>query len=159
MRWRTATEEETEALGARLARTRPATDGEPLVLYLRGELGSGKTTLARGFARAAGVSSPVRSPTYTLIELYAAGATTVVHLDLYRVQSPEELESLGLRECAKPRHVWLIEWPERGGGRLPKADLEVALTAGPLGHDIDLTAASALGAQWLVQLESEPRTP
>ena len=131
-----------------------------MVLYLRGELGSGKTTFARGFARAAGVTGAVRSPTYTLIEPYpAAGALTLVHLDLYRVQSPAEVESLGLREWATPRHLWLIEWPERGGGRLPAADLEVLFSAGPGGHDIEVTAASALGARWLVQLESGPRTP
>ena len=159
MRRRTVKDEETAELGAHLARARPDTDAQPAVIYLRGELGSGKTTLARGFAHAAGVSSPVRSPTYTLIEFYPAGVTTLVHLDLYRIQSPGELESLGLREWAKPKHVWLIEWPERGGGRLPAADLEVALTAGSLGHDIEVTAASALGAKWLVQLESDPRTP
>jgi tRNA threonylcarbamoyladenosine biosynthesis protein TsaE len=159
MRWRTAKDEETEQVGARLARTRPGAEAQPLVLYLRGELGSGKTTLARGFARAAGVTGAVRSPTYTLIEFYPAGASTLVHLDLYRIQSPAELESVGLRDWAKPKHLWLIEWPERGAGRLPAADLEVALAAGPFGHDIEVTAASALGAQWLVQLESEPRTP
>ena len=159
MRARTATAEETEELGARLARARPAADSSLAVLYLRGELGSGKTTFARGFARAAGVTALVRSPTYTLLELYPARTRTLVHVDLYRVQSPAELDSLGLREWATARHVWLIEWPEHGAGRLPAADLVVKFTGGVQGHEIDLTAGSALGAGWLVQLESGARTP
>jgi tRNA threonylcarbamoyladenosine biosynthesis protein TsaE len=158
VRARTGRAGETEELGARLAHARPQTDALA-VLYLEGELGSGKTTLARGFARAAGVSTLVRSPTYTLLELYPAAGLTLVHLDLYRVQSPAELDSLGLREWARPAHLWLIEWPEHGAGRLPAADLVVSLAATPAGHDVEVTAASALGAAWLVQLESDARTP
>lgn len=153
MRTRTQTAEETEALGARLARARPPSDAALAVLYLCGELGSGKTTFVRGFARAAGVGGLVRSPTYTLLELYPAAGGTLVHLDLYRVQSPAELDSLGLREWAAPAHTWLIEWPEHGVGRLPQADLVVGFTAGGAGHDIEVTSGSALGAAWLVELE------
>jgi tRNA threonylcarbamoyladenosine biosynthesis protein TsaE len=156
VRTRTRTAEETEELGARLARARPASGAPLAVVYLSGELGSGKTTFARGFARAAGVRAPVRSPTYTLLEPYPAGGGTLIHLDLYRLRSPAELDSLGLREWAAPGHVWLIEWPEHGVGRLPAADLVVAFTAGPAGHDIEVTAGSALGAAWLVQLEGAP---
>lgn len=159
MRTRTGKAEETEELGARLAGAWPRSDALA-VLYLQGELGSGKTTFARGFARAAGVGTPVRSPTYTLLELYpAAGSMTLVHLDLYRVQSPAELESLGLREWARAGHTWLIEWPEHGSGRLPAADLVVRLAASTAGHDVEVSAASALGTAWLVQLESGRRTP
>ncbi len=158
VRARTQTPEATEELGARLARTRPVSEALA-VLYLSGELGSGKTTFVRGFARASGVHGLVRSPTYILVELYPAGAITLVHLDLYRVQSPAELDSLGLREWAQPEHVWLIEWPEHGEGRLPGADLLVTFAAGEGGHDIELTGTSALGAAWLVQLESQGRTP
>ena len=153
MRTRTEKAEGTEELGARLARARPRTDGLA-VLYLQGELGSGKTTFARGFARAAGVGTLVRSPTYTLLELYPAGGLTLVHLDLYRVQSSAELDSLGLREWARPGHLWLIEWPEHGAGRLPAADLVVSLATSATAHDVEVTAGSALGAAWLVQLES-----
>ena len=159
MRTRTEKAEATEELGAQLARARPGTDAALAVLYLQGELGSGKTTFARGFARAAGVATRVRSPTYTLLELYPAGGVTLVHLDLYRVQSPAELDSLGLREWARPGCVWLIEWPERGEGRLPAADLLVRLAAAATSHDIDVAGTSALGAAWLVQLESAGRTP
>lgn len=156
---RTLTAEQTAELGARVARALPASADALAVLYLRGELGSGKTTFARGFIRSAGVRGPVRSPTYTLLELYPAGSLTLVHLDLYRVQSPEELDSLGLREWAAPHHVWLVEWPEHGAGRLPAADVIVTFTAGATGHDVALTGTSALGAAWLVQLESHGGTP
>jgi len=159
VRARTETAEATEELGARLARSRPSSDTALAVLYLSGELGSGKTTFARGFARAAGVGGLVRSPTYTLLEPYEGAGGTLVHLDLYRVESPAELDSLGLREWAAPHHTWLIEWPEHGAGRLPPADLIVRFAAGGEGHEIEVTSHSALGAAWLVQLESHGRTP
>lgn len=155
----TLTPQETEECAGQLARARPTGQAALAVLYLRGELGAGKTTFARGFARALGVTVPVRSPTYTLLELYPAGDSTLVHLDLYRIASPQELDSLGLREWARAGHLWLIEWPERGEGRLPPADLGIAFTSGPSGHQIDLRAESALGASWLVRVESGGRSP
>ncbi|HEY0766336.1 MAG TPA: tRNA (adenosine(37)-N6)-threonylcarbamoyltransferase complex ATPase subunit type 1 TsaE, partial [Steroidobacteraceae bacterium] len=87
MRVHANTAEDTEQLGRRLASARPAKDAGLAVLYLTGELGAGKTTFARGFLRALGVAEAVNSPTYTLLELYPAGALTVVHVDLYRVRA------------------------------------------------------------------------
>jgi len=127
----------------------------PLVLYLSGELGAGKTTFARGFLGGLGVPGPVRSPTYTLLELYPAGALTVVHLDLYRLNSATEIEGLGLREWAQAKHVWLIEWPERGAGRLPRADITLAFSVGAHGHDIELSSGSAPGESWLSEVEAQ----
>jgi tRNA threonylcarbamoyladenosine biosynthesis protein TsaE len=127
----------------------------PVVLYLSGELGAGKTTFARGFLGGLGVPGPVRSPTYTLLELYPASALTVVHLDLYRLNSAAEIEGLGLREWAQAKHVWLIEWPERGVGRLPPADITLAFSVGAHGHDIELSAASTLGESWLAEVEAQ----
>jgi tRNA threonylcarbamoyladenosine biosynthesis protein TsaE len=75
-----------------------------------------------------------------------------VHLDLYRLRDGEELENLGLREWARPGHVWLIEWPERGASRLPPADVSVTLTAGGQGHDIEVAAHTTLGESWLARL-------
>ena len=152
MRTHTNTPEQTEELGARVARARPGPSTALAVLYLRGELGAGKTTFARGFAHALGVTGLVRSPTYTLLELYPAGALTLVHVDLYRVRTSAELASLGLREWAAPGHLWLIEWPERATGGLPAADLTVAFSVDGTGHQIEMTASSALGESWLVQL-------
>jgi tRNA threonylcarbamoyladenosine biosynthesis protein TsaE len=153
MRTRTDTAQDTEELGGQLARARPpAADQSLAVLYLCGELGAGKTTFARGFLRALGVTEEVRSPTYTLLELYPAGELTAVHLDLYRVRDAAELEALGLREWARSAHLWLVEWPERGGSRLPPADLTLAFSVGEAGHDIAVDARSPLGESWLAQL-------
>jgi tRNA threonylcarbamoyladenosine biosynthesis protein TsaE len=153
MHWHAQTAEDTEAFGARLARALPKV--LPLsVIYLTGDLGAGKTTFARGFLRACGATGAVRSPTYTLLEVYEMSAFTVLHLDLYRLVDPEDLETLGLREWATAGHVWLVEWPDRGEGRLPDADLSVALTAGSEGHEINVKASSALGESWLRSLNA-----
>jgi tRNA threonylcarbamoyladenosine biosynthesis protein TsaE len=148
----TNTAEETESFGARLARARPDRHNALAVVYLTGELGAGKTTLTRGFLRAQGVTGAVRSPTYTLVEIYEAGALTTLHLDLYRLNDPAELDNLGLREWAREGHLWLIEWPERGTERLPGADLVLTLTAGEAGHDIEMVARTPLGLSWLEQV-------
>lgn len=123
------------------------------MLFLTGPLGAGKTTLVRGFIGALGVAAPVRSPTYTLVELYPAGAVTVVHADLYRLRDPSELESLGLRDWAGPGFLWLIEWPERGAGHLPAADLTLSFSVLEQAHAIEVTAHSALGERWIGALQ------
>jgi tRNA threonylcarbamoyladenosine biosynthesis protein TsaE len=151
----TNTAQDTEDFGWQLACAWPPGERAFAVLYLSGELGAGKTTFARGFLRALGVADPVRSPTYTLLEWYPAGELTVLHIDLYRLNDPQELESLGLREWAQPGHIWLIEWPEQGGDRLPPADLTLRFSVGAAGHDVKVSAHSALGTRWLVQLTGE----
>jgi tRNA threonylcarbamoyladenosine biosynthesis protein TsaE len=145
----TETAEDTESFGALLARARPREGNALGVVYLNGDLGAGKTTLTRGFLRARGVEGAVRSPTYTLVEVYESDSLTTLHLDLYRLNDPAELDNLGLREWARAGYLWLIEWPERGAERLPAADLVVTLTAGEAGHDIEVTARTALGDGWL----------
>jgi tRNA threonylcarbamoyladenosine biosynthesis protein TsaE len=147
------TPEATEAVGARLARALPAGPSRTLQVQLHGDLGAGKTTLARGFLHALGHSGVVRSPTYTLFESYVLGGITVVHADLYRLQDPDEFEGLGLRDLATAAHVWLIEWPQRAGHWLPAADVDVLLTAHPAFHSIDLQASSPVGEQWLAQAQ------
>jgi len=153
VRRHTNTPGETEAFGAELARARSRADAALAVVYLTGELGAGKTTFARGFLKAMGVPDPVRSPTYTLLEFYPTGPLTLVHVDLYRVADPLELESLGLRDWARAQHLWLIEWPERGGERLPRPDLSIVFKVGEAGHDIEASARSALGKSWLGALD------
>lgn len=140
-------------MGRRLAAARPA-ESEPLaVIYLQGDLGAGKTTLARGFMRGCGITGPVRSPTYTLAQVYESGPQTLVHLDLYRLKDASELEHLGLTEWARTGCLWLIEWPQRGGDLLPAADLTVTLSAGAAGHEADLAAETPVGLRWLERCE------
>ena len=156
MRWLAKNADDTEAFGIRLAAARPA--GNALAtIYLAGDLGAGKTTLARGFVRGCGVSGAVKSPTYTLVEVYETPGFSVVHLDLYRLLDTEELEPLGLREFARPGFLWLIEWPERGTGRLPPPDLSVTLFSGLDGHEINVTGASPLGEAWVSLVENNAR--
>lgn len=110
------------AFGARLA---GALAGRAGIVYLRGDLGAGKTTLVRGLLRALGHSGPVRSPTFTLIEPYDDLTPPIQHLDLYRVADPEELLYLGLTDLLDGRTLLLVEWPERGAGVLPPPDLAI----------------------------------
>jgi tRNA threonylcarbamoyladenosine biosynthesis protein TsaE len=146
------TAQDTEDFGGRLARGLPVRHPGALQLQLHGDLGAGKTTLARGFLRALGYAGVVRSPTYTLVESYELGPLTVVHADLYRLQDPDEMEALGLRDLAVDGHIWLIEWPQRGGDWLPPADLDITLAAEPRFHSIGLRAGTAAGSQWLARL-------
>ncbi len=147
--WRTATAEATEALGASFARRLPELAAGPFVIELRGGLGAGKTTFARGALRALGVRGPIKSPSYTLLEVYPAASLTALHLDLYRVTDPAELEQLALRDYCSPQHLWLIEWPEQGAGHLPAADLELQFDVASHGHDIRAVARSSAGAVML----------
>ena len=135
--WLTHSGEETEALGARLLGVAPVPAAACRVVELRGELGSGKSTFARGALRALGVQGPIKSPSYTLLETYELPAITAIHLDLYRLRDPSELEHLGLADYHRPGFLWLIEWPEQGAGRLPPADLQFRFSVGEEGHRIE----------------------
>lgn len=138
--WTTTSGEETEALGARLFKhpweTSPAGAGAPLVVELSGDLGTGKSTFARGVLRALGATGPIKSPSYTLLETYELPQVSAVHLDLYRLNDPEELEHLGLADYHRPGFLWLVEWPEKGAGRLPRPDLRFEFSIGDGGHHI-----------------------
>ena len=151
---RSPTAQTTEALGAKLAESCvPRADGL-VVVYLTGDLGAGKTTLARGFLHALGVTGAIKSPTYTLLETYETPAVTVVHLDLYRLHDTAELEPLGLRDLALHGYVWLVEWPERGEGGLPAADVHIALTVGERAHQIVLRGLSEPGVAWVQRMSA-----
>lgn len=136
-----ASADDTTALGARIA---VALRGRPgLVVHLEGQLGAGKTTLARGLLRALGVTGTIRSPTYTLLEPYEFDGKTLIHLDLYRLKGAEELDGLGLRDYAPETCWWLVEWPERGEPRLPAANLRIELSVQGHGRRVRLSGAAA----------------
>ena len=139
------TAEDTAAAGAGLARRLRASGLDRAIIFLNGDLGTGKTTLARGFLQALGQSGRVPSPTYTLIEPYDLDFLTVYHIDLYRLADPRDVDDLGLSELPGPGVVLLVEWPERAGPRLPAADLFVTLTLAGSGRKMDLRAATVVG--------------
>jgi tRNA threonylcarbamoyladenosine biosynthesis protein TsaE len=95
----------------------------PTVIYLQGDLGAGKTTFARAYIHALGFRGYVKSPSYGLLETYIAGGQNVLHLDLYRIEDPEELEYLAIRDLYDEKAVLLVEWPDRGEHYLPAPDL------------------------------------
>ena len=98
-----------------------------LVITLSGDLGVGKTTLARGLIQGLGFSGIVKSPTYAMLEAYHLDIGAVYHFDLYRMSDPEELEFLGYRDCLRDAYLCLVEWPERSAGFLRNIDLELSI--------------------------------
>lgn len=140
---------DTERLAVNLARQRPPDANGALVIYLQGELGTGKTTLARTLLHALGAQGPIRSPTYTLIEHYPLDEGHAVHADLYRLRDAGELENLGLRDELQPGVLLLVEWPERAEALLPAPDLRVVLQVAGSGREVELHAGSAIGGIWL----------
>lgn len=143
-----ACEEDVVAFGSALAAAaRPG-----LVLHLSGELGAGKTTLTRGIARGLGHRGAVKSPTYTLVEPYERLAIPLYHFDLYRLGDPGELEFLGLRDYFSGNALVVVEWPQRGAGALPPADLALTLTVRPDGRQALMHAGTEAGEAWLDRL-------
>ncbi len=125
------------ALGRRLR-------GDELV-FLDGELGSGKTTIARGILRGLGFDGHVKSPTYTLVEPYEFASKRVYHFDFYRIRDREELEYIGLDDLLSERAVKLIEWPERAFGRLPVPQWVVRIRVHGVGRSVELRAPKGSG--------------
>ena len=135
----------TEALAAALAASQPPR----AVVYLEGDLGAGKSSLARAWLRALGARGAIKSPTYTLVERYPLPGGEAAHLDLYRLAGAAELDFLGLDELAADAALWLVEWPERGQGGLPPPDLRLRLAVEGTGRRARLEAASPAGEAWL----------
>jgi tRNA threonylcarbamoyladenosine biosynthesis protein TsaE len=114
----------TEQFGAALLPYLP----EKSLIFLHGELGAGKTTLVRGLLRSAGIKGTIKSPTYAVIEEYSANHRIIFHFDLYRLADPQELEWMGIDDYLMQSALCLIEWPCRGKGVLPQADISITLS-------------------------------
>jgi tRNA threonylcarbamoyladenosine biosynthesis protein TsaE len=135
----------TRALGAALA---PGI-APGRVLYLSGDLGSGKTTLVQGLLRALGVSGRVKSPTYSLVELYEVSRLNLYHFDFFRFADRSEWVASGFRDYFNPATACIVEWPERAGSLLAPPDLDVRLEFSGTGRSARLSARSTPGRDWL----------
>lgn len=144
-----ADEEATLAAGAALARI---SAGRGL-FTLQGNLGSGKTTFSRGLIQALGHKGAVKSPTYTLVEPYELMNGHVLHYDLYRLNDPEELHFLGVRDFLDADTLTLVEWPERGKNWLPAPDLALSLNVEATGRRLRWQAGTQRGQQLAQALE------
>lgn len=157
--WRLPDPAATARFGAALAHSLPGSQPAPLVLYFEGELGAGKTSLVRGLLAALGHAGRVPSPTYTLVEPYALDRHRVLHVDLYRLRDPAELDDLGLAdELAAPDdrqrgRLLLAEWPGRGADRLPAPDLVLRLAIDGEHRTVRLEPRTTAGARVLDEVQ------
>jgi len=150
-----ADEVATVAFAARLAQgIKPG-----MVIYLHGNLGAGKTTLVRALLHAMGYIGRVKSPTYTLLELYQAGGLHLRHFDLYRFHDASEWDAAGFRDEFDGQNVCLVEWPEKAQGLVPQADMEITLEILSSetvcnSRNIEVRAISQTGMECLKVLQS-----
>ncbi|MEE9253295.1 MAG: tRNA (adenosine(37)-N6)-threonylcarbamoyltransferase complex ATPase subunit type 1 TsaE [Pseudomonadales bacterium] len=145
-----SSEEAMERLGSRLAHSAGAGD----YIALSGELGAGKTTLARGALHGLGYEGVVKSPTYTIVESYGLGARTVHHLDLYRVAQAQELEYFGIWDYFDDESVKFVEWPERGSGVLPEPDVMVTIRVEDSKRLVSISALTCAGSRIIERMEA-----
>ncbi|MFN9806049.1 MAG: tRNA (adenosine(37)-N6)-threonylcarbamoyltransferase complex ATPase subunit type 1 TsaE [Betaproteobacteria bacterium] len=152
-RWPLADDSATAAFGAALAdalRAQQATIAQHgFVLWLRGDLGAGKTALVRALLRRLGVEGPVKSPTFSLVEPYVVSRLNFYHFDFYRFSQASEFDAAGFREMFGGGSICAVEWPERAAGRLPGPDLSIALYVTDPGRLANAQAVTEAGAQCL----------
>jgi tRNA threonylcarbamoyladenosine biosynthesis protein TsaE len=137
--------------GARLAR---ACDHKSCIIFLQGDLGAGKTTLVRGFLKQKGFQGKVKSPTYTLVETYEINHQEILHIDLYRIENPQEIFNLGIFEVSSEGKIYLIEWPERAMTELPIPDITCSITILEKGRACQMIAHSPRGEKVLNKMEN-----
>lgn len=141
-----------EAATTTLAQQLASAFSEPMVIYLHGDLGAGKTAICRGIIQALGHTGAVKSPTYTLVEPYELKGWRIHHFDLYRLGDPEELEYMGIRDYFAEDTLNFIEWPEKGAGWLPAADLDITIDYLAEGRRVTLSALTTKAEQLLKKL-------
>ncbi|MBI2790962.1 MAG: tRNA (adenosine(37)-N6)-threonylcarbamoyltransferase complex ATPase subunit type 1 TsaE [Gammaproteobacteria bacterium] len=146
------TPEEMESLGHKLYH---AANAKGMVSYLSGDLGAGKTTFVRGFLRAMAFTGNVKSPTYTLVEPYEFNDEKVYHFDFYRLNSPEELEYMGIRDYFQTDAYCLVEWPEKAQNALPEPDLQIQIEIHDNHRLVTIKAQTDRGKDVLQQLKVE----
>ena len=146
--------DETRSFAQLIASTCPESAS---TVYLEGDLGAGKTTLTRFWIQSMGFTGRVKSPTYSLMESYAFDRFNIIHMDLYRLGDPEELEFLGIRELVDDsENIFLIEWPEKGHGFVPIPDLIIHITLlNENAREISLVAVSSAGEQWIEAINEQ----
>lgn len=125
-----------------------------MVVYLIGELGAGKTTLARGILHALGVADRVKSPTYTLVEPYTISSLYLYHFDFYRLKYPNEWVDAGLREYFNSTALCLVEWPDKADGQLPAPDVTIEMAVAGDGRSITISAETEAGRNCLMRLNT-----
>jgi len=141
-------EQATLAIGARLS-------GMKGLIFLHGELGAGKTTFVRGYLQGLGYEGAVKSPTYTLIEPYDIAGRRLLHLDIYRLADPIELENIGVRDDLGQDATLLVEWAERAHGYLGLPDLDIYLEYAGDSRQIRIQPADDKLAEHLAQVIPE----
>jgi tRNA threonylcarbamoyladenosine biosynthesis protein TsaE len=128
--------------------------GPGMVIFVEGDLGAGKTTLVRALIRALGHAGAVKSPTYSLVEVYVISSLYLYHFDFYRFESPEEFLDAGFDEYFTDTSVCLVEWPERAQGCVPPPDLRLRLHHADFGRLLEAVADTPKGAKCLSTLQS-----
>jgi tRNA threonylcarbamoyladenosine biosynthesis protein TsaE len=141
-------DEETRILGASLSPVLLPGD----VVSLSGDLGAGKTTLVQGIAAGLGVEGQVTSPTFVLVHHYE-GAFPIIHMDVYRLDSIQEVLDLGFEELLEPQAIMLVEWGEAVLPLLPRHYLDIELRRAPDGDDARNIVLRAVGTEWAHKLE------
>jgi len=148
----------TAQLGTALGRAILAIEQEIVdrgfVIGLSGDLGAGKTALVRASLRALGVEGRVKSPTFSLLEVYVVSRLNFYHFDFYRLERIEEFREIGFREAFGPGHVCAIEWPERAGPSMPQPDLQITLQVDGEGRVATMSAATTIGASCLQRIRA-----